>query len=44
MAELKMALERGVEIKIMCADPEISGMADMLARIDPQFDHPEEFS
>lgn len=40
---IRAALDRGVAVQVICADPEGPGVADMLALVDPRFTSPGSF-
>jgi predicted nucleotide-binding protein len=42
-AHLESALKRGVNVRIMCADPECGALLEMLSSIDPRFEDPGEY-
>jgi hypothetical protein len=42
-AYLRKALEDGVRIKVLCADPDGPQLPEMLAQVDPRFPTPAEF-
>ena len=42
-SDLRAALNRGVRVKVLCADPEIVSVAEMLAAVDQRFKTAEAF-